>query len=202
MGDTPVSWKQLPADQLLRFGIEKMLAEEEISKTLEEGDHVKDTPGRFQRALFELVSGCKLDPAEVLKKSFTETKYDELVVVKDIEFVSLCAHHLLPFFGKIHFGYLPHKKLVGLSKIPRMTEILSRRPQIQERLTHQIVDVFQKTVEPYGCIAIVSAKHMCMSIRGVRKDHAITDTIALTERFKQDKSLKHEFMEQINNGRR
>jgi GTP cyclohydrolase I len=156
------------------------------------------TPVRVVRSYQELFSGLLKDPAEVLKTSFPDGSYDELVTVCNIDFVSICAHHFLPFVGYCHFGYLPDKKVVGLSKIPRMVDILARRPQIQESLTRKIADTFQEVVEPRGCAVSIDAWHSCVSIRGVQKPRAMMRTTALTGWFLEKHHLKREFFDTIN----
>jgi GTP cyclohydrolase I len=156
--------------------------------------HLKGTADRVIKAWEELFSGTHQNAADVLNADFEESSYDQMVCVKDIDFVSVCAHHLLPFFGKVHFGYLPNKKVVGLSKIPRLVEILSHRPQIQEQLTEQIATTFQETLQPLGCAVLVEANHTCVSIRGVRKSGSSMITNALTGIFLEKPSVKEEFL--------
>ena len=180
----------------IRLGLKELFQIPEIERHLE-FEHVEDTPKRFAAALRELLSGCWQDPKEILSKSFNEAKYSELIIVRDIDFVSLCSHHLLPFIGKVHFGYIPEKRIVGLSKIARLVEALSRRPQIQEKLSMEIVETFQEVVKPRGCGVVVSASHMCMSIRGVKKPGAMTDTVALQGIFLTEPSVKQEFLQQL-----
>ena len=160
--------------------------------------HVERTPTRVVNAYSELLSGVREDPALVLRISFEETSYDEMVTVEDIDFVSVCAHHLLPFFGFCHFAYLPDKRIVGLSKIPRMIEILARRPQVQERLTRQIVDVFQQEIQPLGCGVMIRAWHGCVACRGVRKANLRMRTTALRGYFRDKPEVKSEFLAGIN----
>jgi len=159
-------------------------------------DHRRDTPSRVVKAFEEYFSGVNQNPGNVLSKGFEEGEYDEMVFVKNISFVSFCAHHLAPFIGKIHFAYLPKGKIVGLSKIPRMIEILTHRPQVQEKLSREICDVFQNYVDPLGCGVVIEALHLCMTIRGARKDGAITRTTCLRGEFKKDK-VKSEFLDGI-----
>lgn len=166
----------------------------EISNGNHNSEHLKDTPKRFVRGFSELISGVHQDPEAVLKTGFEENHYNQMVAVEQIDFVSVCAHHLLPFHGVVHFAYLPNKKVVGLSKIPRMVEILSRRPQIQEQLTQQIVDTFQKVVQPKGCGCMIEAWHACVGIRGVRKPNTRMRTTALAGLFLTKPSVKEEFL--------
>ena len=175
----------------LRSGIESMLRQ---TNGGEIDEHTIDTPRRVVRAYEELMSGVGKDPSAVLSASFSENHYDQMIAVKDIDFVSLCIHHLLPFHGVAHFAYIPDGKVVGLSKIPRMIEILARRPQIQERLTQQIVCVFNETVRPKGCGVILEAYHSCMGLRGVRKPGASMQTTALAGIFLDRPEVKEEFL--------
>jgi len=181
--------------EALEWAITGMMTASKFSAHISE-DHVRDTPKRFVKAFEEYFSGLDQDPEEVLRRGFEVGKYDEMVFVKNISFVSFCAHHLSPFFGKVHFAYLPDKKIVGLSKIPRLIEVYSKRPQVQEQLTAQVVDTFQKVVTPKGCGTVIEALHLCMSIRGVKKDQAITRTTALRGCFKKD-SVKREFLDGV-----
>lgn len=156
--------------------------------------HVRGTPMRVAQAFAELFSGVGQDPAAVLTTCFEENHYDQMITVCNIDFVSICAHHLLPFHGQAHFAYLPDKQIVGLSKIPRMVEILARRPQIQERLTQQLATVFQETVKPRGCAIMVEAWHACVGVRGVRKPGVSMRTTALTGLFLSNPAAKEEFL--------
>lgn len=160
-------------------------------------ENLERTPLRIVGAYEELFWGLGKDPAAVLQTSFPDGNYDEMVTVCNIDFVSVCAHHLLPFTGYAHFAYLPDKRVVGLSKIPRMIDILARRPQIQENLTRRIVDVFQQVVEPRGCAVLVDAWHACVAIRGARKPRAMMRTTALTGWFLERPHLKREFFDTI-----
>jgi GTP cyclohydrolase IA len=159
-------------------------------------EHTDNTPGRIAVTMIEMFEGCWQDPKEVLQTSFTEEKYDQMIYVNSISFVSMCAHHNLPFFGKTYFAYLPDKKIVGLSKIPRLVEVYSRRPQVQEKLTCEIVDMFNDVVKPSGCGIVIEAIHLCMAIRGVENETAYSKTTALRGCF-TDGSTKAEFLEGI-----
>lgn len=152
-----------------------------------------ETPARVARMYAELFAGLKLDPARHLKKTFSE-RYDEMVLVKDISFCSMCEHHLLPFLGKAHVGYLPRGKVVGLSKLARVVEEISHQPQVQERMTHQIADLMQTELDPKGVIVVLEAEHTCMSIRGIKKPGALTITSAVRGLFKTNESSRAEAM--------
>ena len=154
------------------------------------------TPERVAKAMQFLTYGYKIDPKDVLKSAIFEEDYKQMVIVKDIDFYSLCEHHILPFFGKAHVAYIPNKKITGLSKIARVVEILSRRLQIQERLTTQIKDCIQETLDPLGVMVVIEAQHMCMQMRGVEKMHSVTTTSDFTGIFNTAKT-REEFMNLI-----
>jgi GTP cyclohydrolase I len=157
---------------------------------------LRDTPERVARMYAELFSGLHSDPRELLTKTFTE-KYNEMVTVKDIEFASLCEHHLLPFIGKAHVAYIPNGKIVGLSKLARVVEVLARRPQVQERMTEQIADLIMDELHAGGVGVILEATHTCMTIRGVRKPNSIMTTSAMRGAFLSLPSTRHEFMSHV-----
>lgn len=158
-----------------------------------EREGLRKTPERVAKAMQFMTYGYKIDPREVLESAVFEEDYQQMVIVKDIDFFSLCEHHLLPFFGKAHVAYIPDKKITGLSKIARVVEILSRRLQIQERLTTQIKDCIQETLNPMGVMVVIEAQHMCMQMRGVEKMHSITTTSDFTGAFNTAKT-REEFM--------
>jgi GTP cyclohydrolase I len=150
------------------------------------------------KALRFLTSGYRMDIDRVVNGALYEVKYDEMVVVKDIEFFSLCEHHLLPFFGKIHVAYLPHKKVIGLSKIPRIVDAFARRLQIQERLTQEVAQTIQETIDPLGVGVICEARHFCMMMRGVEKQHSGAMTSAMLGGFRTQKKTRDEFLALVN----
>jgi GTP cyclohydrolase I len=155
------------------------------------------TPGRVAKAMQFLTGGYGEDPEEVLASAmFREEGYKQMVIVKDIDFFSLCEHHMLPFFGKVHVAYIPNKYITGLSKIPRVVDIFARRLQIQERMTLQIKESIQKTLNPLGVMVVIEAQHMCMQMRGVSKQNALTTTSDFTGFFQQAKT-RDEFMNLI-----
>jgi GTP cyclohydrolase I len=158
-----------------------------------ERDGLLETPARVARMYAELFMGLHLDPARHLKKVFVE-EYDELVLVRDITFNSMCEHHLLPFIGTAHLGYLPRGKVVGLSKLARVVEEVSHRPQVQERMTHQIADLMQQELDPKGVVVVIEASHSCMTIRGIRKPGSLTITSAVRGLFKTNHSSRAEVM--------
>ncbi|HZT80474.1 MAG TPA: GTP cyclohydrolase I FolE, partial [Gemmataceae bacterium] len=154
---------------------------------------LRETPDRVARMYAELFSGLDKDPRELLQKTFTQ-KYDEMVLVKDIEFASVCEHHLLPFTGKAHIAYLPNGKIVGLSKLARTVEVLSRRPQVQERMTEELADLFVEELGARGVGVVVEATHTCMTIRGIRKPGSVATTSAMRGVFKENQSTRSELM--------
>jgi GTP cyclohydrolase I len=159
-----------------------------------------ETPDRVARMYAEIFSGLHTDPAAHLQRTFTQ-KHDEMVLVKDIEFASVCEHHLLPFVGKAHIGYLPDGKVVGLSKLARVVEALARRPQVQERMTEDLADLIMRELKPRGVGVIVEAEHSCMTIRGVRKPGSTTVTSALRGLFKTNPTTRGELMSLVHGGR-
>jgi len=160
-------------------------------------DGLARTPDRFARSLRFLCQGYQQDPKTVLNNALFEVSYDEMVIVKDIEIYSLCEHHLLPFFGRAHVAYIPNGKVVGLSKIPRMVEIYARRLQVQERLTTQIAETLEATVQPRGVAVVVEAIHLCMMMRGVSQQNAFAITSSLRGEFQDDPKTRGEFMNLI-----
>ena len=154
---------------------------------------LNETPERVARMYAEMFAGLGKDPCEPLGKTFTE-KYDEMVVVKDIGFESMCEHHLLPFVGKAHIAYLPNGKIVGLSKLARVVEILARRPQVQERMTEELADLIMEELDARGVGVILEATHTCMTIRGVRRPSSVCTTSAMRGAFKTNQSTRAELM--------
>lgn len=155
------------------------------------------TPERVARAMQFLTQGYELNPEEILRSAMFTEDYRQMVIVKDIDFYSMCEHHMLPFFGKVHVAYIPNKKITGLSKIPRIVEVFARRMQVQERMTTQIKECLQNTLNPMGVMVIIEAQHLCMQMRGVQKQHSITTTSDFTGVFEQAKT-REEFMNLIN----
>jgi GTP cyclohydrolase I len=144
------------------------------------------TPERVAKALQFLTHGYDLDPAEILKSAMFTEDYQQMLIVRDIEVYSLCEHHMLPFFGKAHVAYIPKGRIVGLSKLPRVVDAFARRLQVQERLTVQIRDCIQETLQPAGVAVVIEAQHMCMIMRGIQKQHSVTTSSAFTGEFNQD----------------
>jgi GTP cyclohydrolase IA len=155
---------------------------------------LRRTPERFEKALRFLTSGYRQEPERLLNGAMFTVCYDEMVVVKDIEIYSLCEHHLLPFFGKCHVAYIPNKKVVGLSKIARLVNMYARRLQIQERLTSQIAQTIDEKLKPHGVGVIIEARHLCMVMRGVEKQHSAAVTSAMLGGFRDNKQTRDEFL--------
>lgn len=162
---------------------------------------LRRTPERFEKAFRYLTSGYRQDPEKLLNGAMFSVCYDNMVVVKDIELYSLCEHHLLPFFGKCHVAYIPNKKVVGLSKIARLVNMYARRLQIQERLTSQIAKAIQEKLSPEGVGVVVEARHLCMVMRGVEKQHSAAMTSAMLGAFRENKQTRDEFLSLINHGK-
>ena len=155
---------------------------------------LRQTPQRVEKALRFLTSGYRTDIGKIVNGALFEVKYDEMVIVKDIEFFSMCEHHMLPFFGKIHVAYLPKRRVIGLSKIPRFVDAFARRLQIQERLTQQVAETIQQTIDPMGVGVICEARHFCMMMRGVEKQHSGAVTSAMLGAFRNRKETRDEFL--------
>jgi GTP cyclohydrolase IA len=156
-----------------------------------------DTPKRVEKALRFLTSGYTSDLDATLNNALFSVDYNEMVIVRDIDFYSLCEHHLLPFFGKCHVAYIPQGRVVGLSKIPRLVDIYARRLQIQERLTNQIAETLREKVDPLGVAVVMEATHLCMSMRGVEKQNSVATTSAMLGVFREDARTRMEFLELI-----
>jgi len=184
---TSASFEELVRELIVRIGEEP------------EREGLIRTPHRVQKALEYLTRGYKEDPEAMLKGALFTVNYDEMVIVKDIEMFSLCEHHMLPFFGKVHVAYIPNGKVVGLSKIPRLIEIFSRRLQIQERLTTQIAETIQHAIEPQGVGVVIEARHLCMMMRGVEKQHSAAVTSSMLGCFRDEQETRTEFLSLIRN---
>jgi GTP cyclohydrolase I len=166
-----------------------------------EREGLKGTPARYEKALRFLTSGYGQDPAKILNGAMFSVCYDEMVVVKDIELFSLCEHHLLPFLGKCHVAYIPTQKVVGLSKIARLVNLYARRLQIQERLTSQIAKAIHEHISPEGVGVVIEARHLCMVMRGVEKQHSQAVTSAMLGCFKDNRQTRDEFLSLIHQSR-
>jgi GTP cyclohydrolase I len=152
------------------------------------------TPERVERALHFLTSGYAMDVKKVVNGALFTVKYDEMVIMKDIEFFSMCEHHMLPFFGKIHIAYIPRERVIGLSKLPRLVDVFARRLQIQERMTQEIAQTIQELIDPVGVGVICEARHFCMMMRGVEKQHSGAVTSAMLGAFRNHKETRDEFL--------
>ncbi|HXZ26929.1 MAG TPA: GTP cyclohydrolase I FolE [Terriglobales bacterium] len=162
-------------------------------------DGLLRTPERMARALEYLTKGYQGDPESILKGALFEVSYDEMVIVKDIEMFSLCEHHMLPFYGKVHVAYIPKGRVIGLSKIPRLIDIFARRLQVQERLTTQIAETIQRAIEPQGVGVVIEARHLCMMMRGVEKQHSAAVTSSMLGVFRDELDTRQEFLSLIRN---
>jgi len=154
------------------------------------------TPERAAKAMMFLTQGYEQDPVEILKGAMFEEDYDDMVIIKNIELYSLCEHHILPFFGKAHIAYIPNGHIVGLSKIPRVVDVFARRLQVQERLTHDILECLNDTLKPKGVAVVIEASHMCMMMRGVQKQNSVTTTSGFRGQFEKNET-RNEFMKLI-----
>jgi len=184
---TSASFKELVREIIVRLG----------------EDHGREglarTPDRVHRAFEFLTKGYREDPEALLKKALFTVTYDEMVIVKDIEMFSLCEHHMLPFFGKVHVAYVPNGRVIGLSKIPRLIEIFSRRLQIQERMTTQIAETIQRAIDPQGVGVVIEARHLCMMMRGVEKQRSAAVTSSMLGCFRDEQETRTEFLSLIRN---
>jgi GTP cyclohydrolase I len=179
---TAASTQQLYAELLTRIG-------EDPTR-----DGLLDTPKRMEKSMAFLTQGYHQSVEEVLHNALFDVDYDEMVMVRDIEFYSMCEHHLLPFFGKAHIAYIPNGKVVGLSKLPRIVDVFARRLQVQERLTQQIAQAIEDAIHPQGVGVVIEAQHLCMMMRGVQKQSSLTATSSLTGVFKENIHTRGEFL--------
>ena len=186
---TGTSTQELLRELLLRLGEDP------------DRDGLVRTPERMQKSLEFLTKGYQQDPDKVLQGALFEVSYDEMVIVKDIEMFSLCEHHLLPFFGKVHVAYIPNGKVLGLSKIPRLVDIFARRLQVQERLTVQIAETIQNAIQPQGVGVVIEARHLCVMMRGVEKQHSSAVTSHMLGSFRASDKTREEFLSLIRNGK-
>lgn len=162
-----------------------------------EREGLQRTPERIARMYEEVLAGYEIDPVALVNEALFEVEYDEMIVVKDIEFFSLCEHHMLPFFGRAHVAYIPSEKVIGLSKIPRIVEMYARRLQVQERMTRQIADLIDEILAPQGVAVVVEGSHMCSMMRGVKKEQARMVTSAMLGNFKTSQKTRSEFLEHL-----
>jgi GTP cyclohydrolase I len=182
---TSASFEELVREMIIRLGEDP------------QREGLERTPERVHRALEQLTKGYQEDAEAILRGALFSVGYDEMVIVKDIEMFSLCEHHLLPFFGKVHVAYIPNGKVIGLSKLPRLVEVFARRLQVQERLTMQIAETIQNAIEPQGVGVVVEARHLCMMMRGVEKQHSAAVTSSMLGCFRDCKETREEFLSLI-----
>jgi GTP cyclohydrolase I len=186
-----------------RTNVDEKAVEETILKLITaigedpERDGLRNTPGRVSRMYVELLSGYTAEPEEIINSALFDVSYDEMVLVRDIEFYSLCEHHMLPFIGRAHIAYIPAGKVIGLSKIPRIVDMYARRLQVQERMTRQIADILQETLKPQGVAVVVEAMHMCAMMRGVKKHDVRMTTSAMHGAFRANIATRQEFLANI-----
>jgi len=162
-----------------------------------ERDGLTGTPDRIARMYDEVLGGYHVDPVKLVNGALFDVDYGEMVLVKEIEYFSMCEHHMLPFYGRAHVAYLPTNKVIGLSKIPRLVEMYARRLQVQERLTHQIADMLDEILAPRGVAVAIEGQHMCSMMRGVKKEHPVMFTSAFLGEFKEDRELRKEFLDLV-----
>lgn len=189
----------MPMEEIYDFHRANNIAKDYKNILKEIGENISregllKTPLRAAGSMQFLTQGYKLNPEAMLRKAIFREKYNQMVIVKDIEIYSLCEHHILPFFGKAHVAYIPDGRVVGLSKIPRVVDAYARRLQIQERLTDQIRDCIQNTLQPIGVAVVIEAQHLCMQMRGVQKQHSITTTSSFTGEFLKNEKTRQEFI--------
>ncbi len=182
---TSASYEELVREMIVRLGEDP------------DREGLARTPERVAKAMQFLVKGYEEDPEALLRKALFTVSYDDMVIVKDIEMFSLCEHHMLPFFGKVHVAYIPNGKVIGLSKIPRLVEAYARRLQIQERLTTQIAEAIQNTIEPQGVGVVIEARHLCMMMRGVEKQSSSAVTSSMLGCFRNEQETRTEFLSLI-----
>jgi GTP cyclohydrolase I len=184
---TSASFEELVREMIVRLGEDP------------EREGLVRTPERVHKAYKDLTRGYQQDPEKLLNDALFTVTYDQMVIVKDIEMFSLCEHHMLPFIGKVHVAYIPNGKVVGLSKIPRLVDLFARRLQIQERLTTQIAETIQKAIKPQGVGVVIEARHLCMMMRGVEKQHSAAVTSAMLGCFRDEQETRTEFLSLIRN---
>lgn len=187
----------------LRTNVDMELVEKTIHELITaigedpEREGLKNTPSRVSRMYVELLSGYTAEPEEIINSALFDVSYDEMVLVRDIEFYSLCEHHMLPFIGRAHIAYIPAGKVIGLSKIPRIVDMYARRLQVQERMTRQIADILQETLKPQGVAVVVEGMHMCAMMRGVKKHDVRMTTSAMHGAFRANMATRQEFLANI-----
>jgi len=202
MSKLKASAKKSPVIEIKRKAPDGAIASRVRDVLLELGEDperegLANTPQRVEKALRYLTSGYSANLEQIVNGALYDVKYDEVVIVRDIEFFSMCEHHMLPFFGKIHVAYLPDKKVIGLSKLPRIVDVFARRLQIQERLTQEVAETVQNLIQPRGVAVICEARHFCMMMRGVEKQHSGAITSAMLGAFRDNRETRHELLSLI-----
>lgn len=196
----------MPRDYVLESGVDVRASEQAVLELLRalgeqpEREGLRSTPKRVARMYTELLSGYNADLVKIINDAIFNINYDQMVIVRDIEFYSLCEHHLLPFIGRVHVAYMPAGKVIGLSKIPRIVDVYARRLQVQERMTRQIADSLQQLLEPHGVAVVAEGLHMCTMMRGVKKHDARLTTSALLGSFRTNAATRQEFLDNISRG--
>jgi GTP cyclohydrolase I len=197
---------ELTDEYLAASGVDIESTEEALSHLLRaigerpEREGLKNTPKRVARMYTELLNGYQAEPQKIVNGALFNISYDEMVIVRDIEFYSLCEHHLLPFMGRAHIAYMPAGKVIGLSKIPRIVDVFAHRLQVQERMTRQIADLLQELLEPKGVAVVMEGMHLCTMMRGVRKHDARLTTSAMQGSFRTNTATRQEFLNNISRG--
>ncbi len=196
----------MPGDYVAESGVDVRASEQAVLQLLHalgeqpEREGLLNTPKRVARMYTELLSGYNADLEKIINDAIFNINYDQMVIVRDIEFYSLCEHHMLPFVGRVHVAYMPAGKVIGLSKIPRIVDVYARRLQVQERMTRQIADSLQELLEPHGVAVVAEGLHMCTMMRGVKKHDARLTTSALLGSFRTNAATRQEFLENISRG--
>ncbi|MCW5875790.1 MAG: GTP cyclohydrolase I FolE [Anaerolineales bacterium] len=198
--------KVYEAARLLETGVDTAAIAQAVEQILAavgedpQREGLQDTPRRVARAYDELLAGYRTDPVELINDALFDVEYDDMVLVRDIEFFSLCEHHMLPFMGRAHVAYIPKGKVIGLSKIPRIVDMFSRRLQVQERMTREIADFLCEALNPIGAGVVVEALHMCSVMRGVKKHDARMTTSTMVGSFRSNPATRQEFLDSISRG--
>jgi GTP cyclohydrolase I len=191
------------AELLDGVGVARPEIETAVRKLLEafgedvDREGLENTPGRVARMYDELLAGYHVDPHALVNEALFDVEYNQMVIVRDVEFYSLCEHHMLPFLGRVHVAYCPAGKVIGLSKIPRVVDLFARRLQVQERMTQQIAEFLEAALHPHGVAVVVEGWHLCATMRGVKKAHAVMVTSALTGSFKDNDATRREFFDHL-----
>lgn len=197
--DTEANIPDLPIDDEARkTAIEKAVLDILINIGEDpDREGLQRTPERMAKMFDEILAGYREDPVQLVNEALFEVDYDEMVVVKNIEFFSMCEHHMLPFYGRAHIAYIPRQKIIGLSKIPRIVEMYAQRLQVQERLTRQVAELIQEVLHPYGVAVVIEAAHLCSMMRGIKKENARMVTSTMLGAFRSSEKTRNEFMQHV-----